>query len=295
MMTQAVASPSTVESRISDQEFQAIRKLVYNNFGINLTEQKKTLVVGRLQKVLKARGFSTFHDYIQWLGGNASPDALEELANNISTNHTFFYREKAHFEYFSNKILPELTAQKERSGDRVLRIWCAGCSSGEEPYTLMMLMLEHLGSKVANWKPRLLATDLSARILKRAMRGVYEQESVAELPSGLRNKYFQRAEADMVSVSSTIRSRVDFRRHNLMDAKFPFTKPFDAIFCRNVMIYFDRETRNELVAKFHHHTAKGGHLFIGHSEIESGPRGDAVPVRDAGGVPQGSLIPAPPR
>lgn len=265
-MTQVVASPPVVESRISDKEFQAIRQLVYDNFGINLTEQKKTLVVGRLQKVLKTRGFSTFHDYIQWLGGNTSPGALEELANNISTNHTFFYREKAHFEYFSNKILPELTAQKERSGDRVLRIWCAGCSSGEEPYTLMMLMLEHLGPQVSRWKPRLLATDLSARILKRAMRGVYEQESVAEMPAGLRSKYFQRAEDEMVSVSSAIRSRVDFRRHNLMDAKFPFTRPFDAIFCRNVMIYFDRETRNNLVAKFHLHTAPGGHLFIGHSE-----------------------------
>lgn len=265
-MSQAILPPQTVESRISDQEFQAIRQLVYRNFGINLTEQKKTLVVGRLQKVLKARGFETFHDYIQWLGRNASADALEELANNISTNHTFFYREKAHFEYFSRKILPELTAQKDRSGDRVLRIWCAGCSSGEEPYTLMMLMLEHLGPQLSRWNPRLLATDLSARILKRAMRGVYEEESVADLPSGLRSKYFQRAGDDLVSVSDTIRSRVDYRRHNLMDQKFPFTRPFDAIFCRNVMIYFDRDTRNALVAKFHQHTAKGGHLFIGHSE-----------------------------
>ncbi len=264
-MAQAVA-PLTAEDRISDQEFQAIRRLVYRQFGINLTEQKKTLVVGRLQKVIKNRGFDSFRDYIDWLGSGKSAEALEELANNISTNHTFFYREKAHFEYFSQKILPELTARKEQSGDRTLRIWCAGCSSGEEPYTLMMLMLEHLGAKLNGWNPRLLATDLSAQILKTAMSGVYEEDRVADLPAGLRNKYFSKLPDGDLSVANTIRSRIDFRRHNLMEAKFPFNKPFDAIFCRNVMIYFDRETRNALVAKFHQHTAMGGHLLIGHSE-----------------------------
>ena len=265
-MAPAVLPPPVTENRISDQEFQAIRRLVYRQFGINLTEQKKTLVVGRLQKVLKKRGFDTFRDYIDWLSASMSAEALEELANNISTNHTFFYREKAHFEYFSQKILPELTAQKDRSGDRVLRIWCAGCSSGEEPYTLMMLMLEHLGPKLSRWKPRLLATDLSAQILKTAMSGVYEEDRVAELPAVLRNKYFRKTPDGELSVADEIRSRIDFRRHNLMDPKFPFTKPFDAIFCRNVMIYFDRETRNTLVAKYHQHMAPGGHLFIGHSE-----------------------------
>jgi chemotaxis protein methyltransferase CheR len=261
----AIVTPIT-DARISDEEFQAIRKLVYGAFGINLTEQKKTLVVGRLQKILKRRGFATFKEYFQWAKAETTGAALEELANNISTNHTFFFREKAHFEFFARNVLPELTAAKEKSGDRELRIWCAGCSSGEEPYTLMMLMMEHLGHNLPRWRPLLLATDLSAEILKTAMMGVYEEDRVEPMPPALRNKYFRRAPEGGLSVIESVRKNITYRRHNLMDATFPFKKPFDAIFCRNVMIYFDRVTRNTLVAKFHQHTAPGGHFFIGHSE-----------------------------
>ena len=254
------------EARISNKEFEAIRKLVYSKFGINLTEQKKTLVVGRLQKVLKERGFNDFREYFQWVSSDKSGVGLEELAGKISTNHTFFYREKAHFEFFAGKVLPELTARKEQTGDRSLRIWCAGCSSGEEPYTLMMLMMEHLGRNLPRWKPLLLATDLSANILRTAMKGEYESDRVAELPAGLRNKYFSNLPQGELTVAESVRKNITYRQHNLMDATFPFKQPFDAIFCRNVMIYFDRETRNTLVAKFHQHMAPGGHFFIGHSE-----------------------------
>jgi len=266
MATDITKSPSGVDARISDKEFDAIRKLVYDKFGINLTEQKKTLVVGRLQKVLRRREFATFKDYYQWLTSDTTGEALDELANRISTNHTFFYREKAHFEFFSQTVLPEAVARHEAAGDKALRIWCAGCSSGEEPYTLMMLMMEYLGPRFSQWNATLLATDISATALKTAMAGVYDAERVAQLPANLRNKYFAKTPEGQFRVKDPVRKRIYYRRHNLMDNTFPFKKQFDAIFCRNVMIYFDRETRNNLVAKYHKHTVDGGYLFIGHSE-----------------------------
>jgi chemotaxis protein methyltransferase CheR len=266
-MTTAVKyTPPSAGARISDKEFEAIRRLVYSKFGINLTEQKKTLVVGRLQKVLRQRNFTTFEDYYDWLTSDSSGEGLDELANRISTNHTFFYREKAHFEFFAKTVLPEAAARHQVRGDKDLRIWCAGCSSGEEPYTLMMLMMEHFGTQFSQWNPTLLATDISATALKKAMAGVYDADRVSQLPPNLRNKYFNKAKDGTFLVSDAVRKKIFYRRHNLMDQTFPFKKQFDAIFCRNVMIYFDRETRNTLVAKYHHHTVEGGYLFIGHSE-----------------------------
>lgn len=262
-----VAPPAgSVENRISDQEFGMIRKLVYDNFGINLTDQKKTLVVGRLQKVLRERNFETFKDYFQWLINDTTGEGLDELSTRISTNHTFFNREKAHFEFFSSTVLPEIEARRRQQNSNEMRIWCAGCSSGEEPYTLMMLIMEHFKANLSQWNFMLLATDISARALKTAMAGVYPQEKVDQLPVALRNKYFNKQPDGSMIVKDEVRKHIFFRRHNLMDTTFPFKKEFDSVFCRNVMIYFDRPTRNNLVAKYHKHTAKGGYLFVGHSE-----------------------------
>ena len=266
-MATSYASPEqSAADRISERDFQLIRQLVYDRFGINLTDQKKTLVVGRLQKVLRQREFTNFSDYYNWLINDRSGEGLDELANRISTNHTFFYREKAHFEYFAAKALPAALARHEASGDHTMRIWCAGCSSGEEPYTLMMLMMEFFGARFNQWKPHLLATDISATALRTAMAGDYEQDRVSQLPPTLRNKYFRKTPDGRLRVTDDVRQHIIYRRHNLMDAKFPFKNQFDAIFCRNVMIYFDRETRNNLVSKYYQHTAPGGNLFIGHSE-----------------------------
>ena len=254
------------EQRISDREFNAIRELVYARFGINLGDHKKSLVVGRLQKVLMQRGFRTFQQYYEWLRGDPSGEGLEELANRITTNHTFFNREPAHFDFFAGTLLPQLVAKRRAENRRELRLWCAGCSSGEEPYTLMMLMREHLGAEAAGWKTILLATDLSATVLRKAIMGVYDTERVSQLPLNLRRRWFVPHGGGHVRVHDEIREAVIFRRHNLMSASFPFRHQFDAVFCRNVMIYFDQETRLELVRKFHQHTAPGGYLFIGHSE-----------------------------
>ena len=262
----ARARPEVPADRITDREYNAIRDLVYERFGIALGEHKKSLVVGRLQKVLMQRGFRTFQEYYEWLQRDGSEAALEELANRITTNHTFFNREPAHFEFFAEKFLGQLVPARRSAGRREIRIWCAGCSSGEEPYTLMMLMREALGAEASSWKTVLLATDISATALRRAIDGVYDLDRVSQLPVSLQRRWFVRQHDGQVRVHDDIRKALVFRRHNLMSATFPFRHQFDAIFCRNVMIYFDQQTRRDLVAKFHHHTVPGGYLFIGHSE-----------------------------
>ena len=159
-----------------------------------------------------------------------------------------------------------MVERRQQAGQTEFRIWCAGCSSGEEPYTLMMIMKEFFGPRFSSWKPLLLATDISATALKTAMAGVYEKERVGQLPPVLKNKYFRRQPDGNLVVTDEIKREIHYRRHNLMNTTFPFKRQFDAIFCRNVMIYFDRETRNTLVEKYHKHTMPGGYLFIGHSE-----------------------------
>jgi len=256
-------APAT--ATIGDREFQTIRKLVYDNFGINLTEQKRSLVVGRLQKVLRSRGFASYREYLTWLEEDRTGEGLEELANRISTNHTFFYRENAHFQYFQQTVLPGVQRRHARDGGQP-RFWCAGCSSGEEPYTLVMLMREFWGQDYDRVRPLMLATDISAHALRAAMAGIYGQDRVAQLPETLRRKYLERIDDGRFRVVDAVRREVIYRRHNLMETTFPFKRPFDAVFCRNVMIYFDKPTRDGLIARFHRHTAPGGHLFIGHSE-----------------------------
>ncbi|HOX27309.1 MAG TPA: protein-glutamate O-methyltransferase [Candidatus Krumholzibacteria bacterium] len=265
-MTQLLPPPSADRLTIEENEFRILRKLVYENFGIDLGEHKRSLVVGRLQKVLRQRGLPDFAAYVEWLLADRTGAGLEELANRISTNHTYFWRENSHFDYFVTTVLPELAERHRDHGTRV-RIWCAGCSSGEEPYTLVMLMKEVFGADYAALRPMLLATDISATALSTAMNGVYAGERLQRMPEVLRRKYFRRTgRPGLWQVVDEVRSEIVFRRHNLMSPSYPFRKPFDGIFCRNVMIYFDKPTREALIERFHKHTVAGGFLFIGHSE-----------------------------
>lgn len=251
---------------IDEREFQIIRQLVYENFGISLSDQKKSLVAGRLQKVLRQRRLPDFRAYLDWLQADRSGEALEELANRISTNHTYFWRENSHFAHFAETALPQIVARARARGGTP-RFWCAGCSTGEEPFTLVMLMKEVLGADYRALKPLMLATDISAAALRIAMQGVYSHERVRQMPPDLRNKYFRHGQdRQTLHVVDEIRNEVIFRHHNLMNTTFPFKNPFDAVFCRNVMIYFDKPTRDSLVARFHRHTVAGGYLYIGHSE-----------------------------
>jgi chemotaxis protein methyltransferase CheR len=251
---------------ISDEEFELLRRLIHQRFGINLTDQKKSLLVGRLQKLLRKAGYSNFKSYYEDLLNDQSEQKLSQLVDRISTNHTYFNRERSHFDYFSQTALPAVVQRLRQKGEKDLRIWCAGCSSGEEAYMLLMLMQEFFGSEYSQWNCGLLATDISSRVLEIAGKGVYPEEKIQALPQNLRNKYVRATGDGHYAFSDVLRKEAVFRRFNLMNERFPFKKPFHIIFCRNVMIYFDAPTRLNLVNKFHQFMSPGGYLFIGHSE-----------------------------
>jgi len=250
--------------QIKDSEFQLLRNLVYERFGINLTEQKKALVVGRLQKELQDNGFSNFRQYYDHLINNPSHKSFTSLINKISTNYSYFYREKAHFEFFVKTALPGITKKLKARHDNDIRFWCAGCSTCEEPYTLIMLMLDYFALEYNNWDAGILATDISQRVLEVAREGIYPADRSKQTPAALRQRYFKEDDG-LVEVINKVRQEVIIRRFNLMNP-FPFKKQFQLIFCRNVMIYFDSPTRRKLVRKFHAALEPGGYLFIGHSE-----------------------------
>jgi len=251
---------------ISDAEFSAIRQLVYDNFGINLTDQKKSLVVGRLQKFMRTKRFASFDQYLNYVKTDTTGQALGELVNRISTNHTFFFREQDHFDFLRKTVLPETMARLTRGNSRDIRFWCAGCSFGDEPYTFIITMMEHFGIDYRNWNAGLLATDISTAALAGAKAAVYTDDRLKLVPPQLKQKYFIHQPDGSFRVKDTVKSEVTFRRFNLMNQNFPFKKPFHLISCRNVMIYFDEPTRKALVERFYHHLVPGGYLFIGHSE-----------------------------
>ncbi len=251
---------------ITDKQFQRISELIYDRAGIHLTGQKKNLVVVRLTKVIQSLNFKSFDEYIDYVEADKTNQSLSVLINRIATNHTYFWREKGHFEYYAQELLPEIVRRKKEERDNDIRIWCAGCSFGDEAYTLMMLMLEYFGYDYSNWSAGLLATDISTDALTKAVRGEYPPDRLRDMPQDLLRKYFNKTPEGFYRVSEKIKKEIIFRRFNLMTPSFPFKKPFDIIFCRNVMIYFDKPTRDNLVRKFAQNTVPGGYLFIGHSE-----------------------------
>lgn len=247
---------------ISDGEFRRIADYVKTNFGIHLNTEKKVLVAGRLSIVLQQLEMDNYSDYLDYIDADKSGQAARTFINKITTNHTFFMREADHFQYFRDRILPNVIhSTKEKD----LRIWSAGCSTGEEPYTLAMLIDEYLGAEKMNWDTKLLATDISEQVLGFASRGIYENESLAPLPKKWRLSYFNQCGHTQYGVADKIKREVIFRRLNLMDS-FPFRKKFHVIFCRNVMIYFDSATKMKLIQKFYDVLEPGGYLLIGHSE-----------------------------
>lgn len=248
---------------ITEAEFQKLTDLIRKNYGIHLKEEKKSLIIGRLQQVLFQQRHKNFTEYLEYIVSDKTGKAIETLLNRITTNHTFFMREAEHFKFFKEQILPNLITTVR---DRDLRIWSAGCSTGEEPYTLAMILADFLGKDKARWDSKILATDLSSEALSIATQGEYAQDKIASLPANWRQNYFKKCDCEKTALIDKIRNEVIFRRFNLLEAVFPFKQKFHVVFCRNVMIYFDQKTKNELVHKFYQLTEKGGYLFIGHSE-----------------------------
>jgi chemotaxis protein methyltransferase CheR len=247
---------------ITTDEFQRFRTLIYDKSGITLSDQKRTLLASRLSKRVRDLGLETFSAYYDHVTGDPSRDEFTRMLDLISTNKTDFFREPKHFAFLREQILPELTREKR------IRIWSSACSTGEEPYTIAMTLYEAV-SDPSQWDFQILASDLSTRVLAKAAAGVYDEERVRDVPPEVVRRHFLRGRGDsegLLKVKPHLSAMVRFRRLNLMDETFPIKSPLDLIFCRNVMIYFDRPTQEQLVNKFYRYLKPGGYLFIGHSE-----------------------------
>ena len=247
---------------ISDDDFRRLTSFIQAHYGINLTE-KRQLVSSRLSSVVSEQGYSSFTPFITKLLEEKNPNQLELVLNRLTTNYTFFMREQEHFEFFEKTILPDLVRRHQR--DKVLAIWSAGCSSGEEPYNISICIKEFLGAQAKLWDTRVLATDISQQAMAKAKRGIYDLPDT--IPDHWRKRYFNKVAGSdgKYQVAPEIRNNVIFQTFNLMDP-IKFRLKFDVIFCRNVMIYFDQPTTDALVRRFYDATVPGGYFLISHSE-----------------------------
>jgi len=246
-----------------EDDFAALRALVKEHTGIHLTEQKRELVYGRLSRRLRALGLESFRAYRELLERNEG-DELVQFCNAITTNLTSFFREAHHFQYLREQLLSSRAADPR--GPRRLRFWSAGCSTGEEPYSLAMTIHEALPD-ARRWDIRILATDLDTEVLAKGTRGIYEEERVRGMSAERLGRFFRRdgGAAQSCSVTQELRDLITFRELNLMHT-LPMKGPFDAIFCRNVVIYFDKDTQRQLFARIAQLQRPGDILFLGHSE-----------------------------
>lgn len=253
---------TVLDHAITEEEFEQFSALVYRESGILLPPHKKTLLVTRLSKRIRDLELDSFQAYYDLVAQDLGGAEFTQMLDLISTNKTDFFRESVHFEFLRTHILPDLAGLKR------VRIWSAACSSGEEPYSIAMTLFDAVDFP-QQWDCKILASDLSTRMLDKAAAGVYETERVQRLAPALLRRHFLKGrgrDAGLFKVKPHVAEMVVFRRINLMAERYPIKTPLDAIFCRNVMIYFDRPTQAQLMAKFRRHLRPGGYLFIGHSE-----------------------------
>jgi chemotaxis protein methyltransferase CheR len=259
---------------LAANDFRRLSDFIYQYSGIKMPPAKKTMLEGRLRKRLRAGGFETIDDYCSFLFDR---DGLKTEAVHIidvvTTNKTDFFREPRHFDYLTEHALPQLLSE----GHRNIRTWSSACSTGAEPYTMAMVLDDYLARQQANYQ--ILATDLSTDVLRTAYRGVFDRALLQPAPPAMMRKYVMQpvdASSDQVRISPKLRRQVSFARLNLMDPTYPVGDPMQIIFCRNVLIYFDKETQASVVSKLCEQLAPGGYLFIGHAESIAGM---GLPVR----------------
>jgi chemotaxis protein methyltransferase CheR len=263
--------------QIDQADFELVRAVVYKHCGISLSEDKKALVQARITKQMRAGGFTSAKAYLQRVISNRAGKIFADFIDAISTNLTSFFREDQHFKYLLSTVLPAMLARKQLAGDGRILTWSAACSSGEEPYSMAITLLEAVNrqpSGSARWDIRILGTDISTRMLATARAGIYKESGLGAVPAACRSKYFTTVpsaagEAPLVAVTPDLRELVRLRHLNLIDS-WPFKGPFDFIFCRNVMIYFDKTTQETLIDRFWNCLQPGGLLFTGHSESLNG-------------------------
>jgi len=249
------------EFQLSDREFDEIRRLVREHTGIALADSKRELVYSRLVRRLRRLSLATFAEYLALLA-RGEPAELEEFTNAITTNLTSFFREGHHFEFLADTVLPAL--ERRNAASRRLRIWSAGCSTGEEPYSIAVALQEAMG-RFRGWDIKILATDLDSNVVAHAQTGEYREDRFEKVSAARRERYFPQLRPGVFGAAPSLKSLITFRQLNLMHA-WPFRGPFDVIFCRNVVIYFDKQTQRELFDRMADLQRNDDHLFIGHSE-----------------------------
>ena len=260
-------------AKLKDKEFQMFSSFIYEQVGIQLPPTKKTMLEARLQKRLKTLDIGTFDDYRKFVfspeGRNAE---LVHLIDVVTTNKTDFFREPGHFDCLTQKVLPDIIESRGNCPSETIRIWSAGCSSGEEPYTLAMVLSE-FANEQHNIRFSILASDISTRILETARTAIYPEERTNCIAMNIKKKYLLRSRdksRHLIRVCPELRAKVVFRRINFMENDFGIAEQMDIIFCRNVVIYFDKLTQEKLMRKFQSQLRPGGYLFLGHSETLNG-------------------------
>jgi chemotaxis protein methyltransferase CheR len=258
---------------MTSKEFDRLSEFISGHCGIKMPPVKKIMLESRLQKRLRSLGLASFTEYCEFLFDSPEGESeLVQMIDAVTTNKTDFFREPVHFQFLTETVLPEFLAEGAGSGGKKFVVWSAGCSSGEEPYTLAMVLNE-FACQHPDFQYTILATDISTRVLQKAGAGIYDQRLVEELPHTLKQKYFLRSKdraKRLVRVVPELRSRVSFQRVNLMDERLVVPEKVDAIFCRNVIIYFERATQYALLSRLCGCVKAGGHLFLGHSETVHG-------------------------
>lgn len=269
MSTTTASRPALYQ--IDDETFDEIRDLIYREAGVSLSDGKRALVCCRLAKRLRTLKLDSHSDYVNYLRFD-DPSGVERqvMVNCLTTNKTDFFREPHHFAYLRDVVFPEIRERVKHGGPRRLRIWSSACSEGDEPCTIAMTVLEHLnpGQGLAGWDVKILATDINTEVLEKGRSGVYPLSRIGVIPTEQRRKYFLRGTGSLAGkcqVRPEVRRLIEYRQLNLLN-DWPFRTPFDVIFCRNVLIYFDDETQRSLVPRFGEHLRPGGYLFLGHSE-----------------------------
>lgn len=247
---------------ITDKEFWRIVAYVKNNFGIDLS-QKRVLVGGRLENYILRNGYASYDEFMSKVEANPKGTEATDLINVLTTNHTYFMRESAHFDYMKRVALP--WAKQKAAKKRDLRVWCGASSTGEEPYTLAMVLFDFFGIEHSTWDTRVLATDISTRVLEHASRGVYLKEEIDPLPPNWKRRFFKQISPEEFRVKDELKKEVIFRQFNLMNP-FPFKGKFHIVFLRNVMIYFQDDVKYNLIRKVYDSMEPGGYLFIGTTE-----------------------------
>jgi chemotaxis protein methyltransferase CheR len=263
------AEPDKTKAKMTNEEFSRLSEFIYNGYGIKLSPIKKVMLQGRLQKRLRENNFISFKEYIDFV---FSEEGLEKevihMIDAVSTNKTDFFREAAHFDFLKETLLPEFS----RNGQDHLKIWSSAASSGEELYTIAIVINEFLEEK-KHFDYSILGTDISLQILQKASLAIYSKERIEKIPQSLINKYFLKSKNTThptVRVIGELRNKTSYQRLNLMDESYAVPADFDIIFCRNVLIYFDRPTQERVIQKLCMKLKKDGYLFLGHSESLTG-------------------------